>query len=224
MGTIDEFAISEEINIFLRNQNIFTVGQREVTTYSENITMNGSSNTATLAFANVKNIRSISSNGTALTNYQNYTANYEDYYGGTVGTVTFTTTPVANATMAMSYDYGSTDHVHPDFPRADLTLSSYPRTSIEITSVRTVGGAIGGKAHENDLMVSISVFAEKRKNVRTYSKNIRDALLTNNKSFQNFGYIAPLNAGPILKDPNRQDKIEQKTDDYIISHEWEVTA
>ena len=221
MTVIDDYVINEELDIFLRNQDILTRTQREVTSYSETFTMNGTSDSVTLTYSNVKNVRSVTSNSVALTNYQNYTANYE---GSDTGTVSLTTTPANNTTIAVNYDYGTTDHVHPDFPRADLTMSSYPRISIEVVSVRTVGGALGGKAHDNDLMISVSAFAEKRRDVRLYLKSVRDKLFTNNKTFYNFGYIKPMNTGPILKDPGRKGKVEQRTDDYIIPHEWEVTT
>lgn len=224
MAVIDDYVVNEELSIFLRNQNILTRAQREVASFSQSFTMNGTDSSVTLTNTNVKNIRSVASNAVVMTNYQNYTVHYEDHYGGTVGTISLTNTPANNVTIAVNGDYGGTDHVHPDFPRADLSMSSYPRVSVEVVDVRTTGGAIGGKAHDNDLMVSVSVFADKKQDIREYARSVRNAILTNNKSFQNFSYIKPMTGGPILKDPERKEKIEQKTDDYIIPHEWEVTT
>jgi uncharacterized protein YeeX (DUF496 family) len=222
MTTIDQYAIAEEIKVFLRNQDILSTTTREVTTATQNFTAGGVSSFVSLTNTNVKNVRSVTTNAVTAGRYTDYIVDYE---GANPGRITFTFTPPLNTSISVNYDYGSTDHIFSDFPRADINMSSYPRISCEVTTMRTNPVSITAGSRKTDVMVSISMLAESRRNVLSWSNTIRDNILSNKNTFYYFkNDFEPLTAGSIVKDPNRKGDIEQKTDDYIIKNIMEITT
>ena len=219
MSTIDEYEIEKELINFLRNEDIISIANRDVVTTTQNETAVGGETYIDLTNTNVKNVRLFTINSST----QSYGTDYSiDFDGDNPGRISITSALSLNDVTAIQYDYGATDSIYPDFPRVDLNYGSYPRVSCIITSASSRDIAVGGQAQLSDIMVSITVFGENKKNIYSMSKDIRDSIQNASKSFYNFEYIHPLNSGRLMHEPNRNDKIDQKTDDYKIPNVLEV--
>ena len=224
MSTIDEFEIEQELLVFLRNQNILTVAQRGVTTATDNFTASAGDTFVKVSNTNFKNVRNVTVQTVAQTHGTEYTVTYESDTASDIGKINFVTALSLNDVVAVQYDYGSTDRIYNDFPRVDLNISSYPRISAEIISKSSTEAGLGGQSQLSDLMFAVTVYENGKKGIDDKLKTIRTALQTGAKGFYNFGYIQPMNTGRIIHDPNRADKIDQKTDDYKIPFELEVNS
>lgn len=215
---LNTYNISEELVVFLRNQDILSTTQRGVTTAAQSFTANGSTSTFDVTnSATLKNVRTVTVNGSTQTPYTNYTANYET---SPVGRIVFTSTPALNATVSVSYDYGP-DKIFTDFPRVDLDASSYPRVSCAVTATRDAPLAISGTTTLSDVLVSMTIFDPKIKGTMDKVTAVRSAVNSYRKSFQNFTYIRPNGESRVLEDPNRRAKIMQKTIDWMIPEQVE---
>lgn len=216
---LDEANIEKELAVFLKNQDVFTITERGMTTVTENLTGNGAATTFDLVNPTVFNVRTVVVNSVSQVLKDDYTVDYE---GTNPGRVTFGTAPGNTLAVDITYDYSTSgDSIYTDFPRVDLQLNSYPRVSVGISSVRTTPIALGGGAFQSDLMVSITTFANKKNKIHSVATAIRQAVVDNEKSFKYVKTLRPLNVGSVIHDPNRHDKVDQKTDDYIILHEIE---
>ena len=224
MSTIDEFEIEQELLIFLRNQDILTVAQRGVTTATDNFTASAGDTFVKVSNTNFKNVRSVTVQTVAQTFGTDYTVTYESDTDADIGKVNFSTVLSLNDVVAVQYDYGSTDRIYNDFPRIDLSISSYPRISAEVISKASTEAGLGGQSQLSDLMFAVTIFDNGKKSIEDKLKSIRTAMQTGAKNFYNFGYIQPMNSSRIIHDPNRADKIDQKTDDYKIPFELEVNS
>jgi len=224
MSTIDEFEIEQELLVFLRNQNILTVAQRGVTTATDNFTASAGDTFVKVSNTNFKNVRNVTVQTVAQTHGTEYTVTYESDTASDIGKINFVTALSLNDVVAVQYDYGSTDRIYNDFPRVDLNISSYPRISAEVISKSSTEAGLGGQSQLSDLMFAVTVYENGKKGIDDKLKTIRTALQTGAKGFYNFGYIQPMNTGRIIHDPNRADKIDQKTDDYKIPFELEVNS
>ena len=224
MTTIDEFEIEQELLIFLRNQDILSTTQRGVTTVTNNSTATAGDTYVKVANTNFKNVRSVTIDDVAQTFGTNYTVTYESTTAEDIGKVNFASALSSGDVVAIEYDYGSTDRIYNDFPRIDLSISSYPRISAEVISKASTEAGLGGQSQLSDLMFAVTIFDDGKKSIEDKLKSIRTAMQTGAKGFYNFGYIQPMNSSRIIHDPNRADKIDQKTDDYKIPFELEVNS
>lgn len=218
MAVLNEYNILEEITVFLRNRDILTIGERGVATTTDNFTGNGILTTFTLTnSSNVKNVRAVVVNGSTQTNYTNYTANYE---GSNKGKVIMTAAVANNSTMSVNYDYGP-DTIYPDFPRADLDASSYPRIAVGISNPGSSDFDVGATATLNAPAVTVTVFDFKEKGVMDKVTNIRDQINSNDSAFYNFTYIRPTGTSVPFTDPGRSAKVVQKSINYQLPYNVE---
>ena len=111
---LNEYEILEELSVGLRNADILTTTERNVTTENITGTINGTSLAPTRT--DIKNVRFITVNSTTLTPYTDYTIDY-DSDSGSINQITFTSTQ--NGNYVVRYDYGS-DRIHPDYARPHL--------------------------------------------------------------------------------------------------------
>jgi len=221
---VDIWKVREELAVYFRNSDILSIARRNVTTVT-NESFAGPSTTAQLAHANVKNIRSITSNSGTLTAYTDYTIEYEG--GNNPGKITFT---VAQTNILITYDYG-TDKIYTDFPRDDLTYSSYPRIAIIVDESRIEPAGLGGKEFFTDFFVTIFVFAPAEKENTTDAAgqkwiedtidDIKNYVQTNGKSFNNFKYMRPIKTSRIMPAANKNLYVLQKSIDFIIQFVYE---
>lgn len=215
MVVLNEYNILEELTVFLRNKDILTIGERGVTTTTDNFTGTGATATFTLTNSNVKNVRTVTKDGgVSQTNYTNYTAFYE---GANAGKVVFSSNPSNGSVIAINYDYGA-DGIFPDFPRADLSLSSYPRVSLLLNVPASNDFDVGATATLNAPALTITVFDYKEKGVMDKVTSIRNHVNSSATSFSTFTYIRPTGTSQTFVDPARLAKVEQKSINYQLPY------
>lgn len=203
--TLNLTNIKTEIVNFLRNSDIFTVGVRGVTTRTDTGTFDADE-TYTLANAptTVKNIRSVT-RGTLLVYGQDYTVNFS------TGMITFTTAQTGAYTII--YDNGS-DKIHPDFPRDDLTIDSYPRIGFDIMNVNTVPLGIGGSQFISNIDFTVVVYEDNGDTIEVYIQAVKDAMRGNAKSFYYVNFVKPTITGPLIPSPDKKNEIMQRNTDF----------
>jgi hypothetical protein len=205
-SALDNSEIENELVIFLRNSDIFSITERGVTTKTDTLSGDGTKKIFDLTETNPKNVRSITVDTVELTEYEDYTVNYS------TAKVTFTTAPSDDTdNIEIEYDYGTGDKIYPDFPRTDLKIGSYPRVAVSIISIKTDELGLGAKANISDILISLSVYANGRENLNSYLKNIRESILKNKNNFHYLTFVTVQGQGPMINEPARADKILTKT-------------
>ena len=203
--TLNLTNIKTEIVNFLRNSDIFSVGTRGVTTRTDTGTFDSDS-THTLANAptTVKNVRSVT-RGSLLVYGEDYTVNFS------TGVISFTSAQTGAYTII--YDNGS-DKIYPDFPRDDLTISSYPRMAIDIQSVDTDALGIGGDTFISNINFTVVVYANTVWGIDGYIQAIKDAMRGNAKLFYYVNFVKPTITGPVINSPDMRNEIMQRNTDF----------
>ena len=191
---------------FLRNQDVFSTTIRGVTTREDTGTFSGDS-THTLANAPtiVKNVRSVT-RGTVLVYGTDYTVNF------LTGVISFTTAQTGAYTI--SYDTGP-DRIFPDFPRNDLTISSFPRIALDILNVGLDNFGIGGSQFISNVAFTIVVYDDNSNDLDGYIQTIKDLYVNNASSFYYLKFIKPTLIGPTINSADKKDEIMQKNIDIL---------
>ncbi len=215
--TLDYWKIKQEIVVFVRNSDIFTTTQRGVTTQTDSDVFTDV-DSFIIVKTNVKNIRSIVISGSTLT-LADYSVSYGD--GTTNCIITFTNTQ--NGAYTIRYDYG-TDKIFPDFPRGDLSISSFPRIATDLINVVTSPGGFGN-VNESEINFTIVVYDKKAEDIANYLTTIRNKFVANHITFVHLSqYVRPTNTGPLLKSPfeKGKDKILQQNIDFASPFKFEI--
>ena len=200
--------IKQEQVVFLRNQDIFTTTIRGVSTTTATGALSNET-TITIAKTNVKNIRSITVGGNSKTLGTDYTVDY-NHASGCV--ITFGSAQTGD--YSVSYDYGS-DKIYHDFPRDDLTISSYPRIAVDILSVSSDAFGVGGSKFIHNVAFTVVVYDDNTDDLDGYIDTIKDAYVSNAKNFYYLKFIKPTGIGPTIVSPDRRDEIMQKNIDLL---------
>lgn len=226
--TLDIQNIRNELCEVLRRSDILTTTIRGVTRTTGNYTVGVGGESAHTFTGNipVKDFYSLTVNSINKYFLRDYTINWA------TGVLTWNVALVNNDNVAYQIDWGSSgDKIYPDLPRDDLTLTSYPRVGIELTSISTTPLGLGGDTHISDLVITVIAWVSANKDssiaggfgglsdLSGLVKNIRDTLRTNAKSFYTFQYITPVSTGPLIK--GEDGKIMQQTSDYRIKFKVE---
>lgn len=200
---------------FLRNQDVFTVGVRGVTTRTDTGTFAGDS-TYTLANAptTVKNVRSVT-RGTLLVYGTDYTVNF------LTGVISFTSAQTGSYTII--YDNGS-DKIYPDFPRDDLTISSFPRIALDLLNVGMDNFGIGGSQFISNVAFTVVVYDDSTNDIDGYIQTIKDLYVNNAASFFYLKFIKPTLIGPTINSPDKGDEIMQKNLDLLGQFEVDTAS
>ena len=218
MAYIDLYKAREELVVFLRNKNILTTAQRGVTTKTDKF--NGDGVTVDFSLTplsgSVRNVRTVTVNSIMVSFGSGYKVNYS------TGVVTLATAPAAGTdNVEIQYDYGTGDKIFPDFPRSDLTLSSFPRIGVDIISAETTPGG-HGNVHITNILFSVIVQDDKTKTISDYGSAIRKAFITARNSFYYLGLVIPKSIGPLILSPNKSDKIMQQNFDFDSRFNFEI--
>lgn len=202
----------EELVFFLRNSDVLTISERGVTTASDTGTF-ASDSTHLINVSNLKNIRSITVGGSPLIFGTDYTYDTEFDDSGTKKTkITFASAQTGAFTIP--YDFG-TDKIWPDFPRDDLSISSYPRISIDTQDSGTDAFGIGGNDYISDIAITVVVYAKTTAKVSELVSDIRQKLITANQGFFYFKFLKPVGVGPIIVDPTSKKEIVSRSIDFL---------
>jgi len=198
---------SEQVD-FLRNNNVFTISERGVTTDTQEDTL-AAEDTITIALSTVKNIRSITVGGTSKYLGTDWNADYKNAAGCLI-------TFEADQTGAyvVTYDYGG-DKIYPDFPRNDLTINSYPRIAVDVINVATDALGIGGDSFISNVAITIVVYADNSDDLDTYIQAIKELYVSNAKNFYYLKFVKPTFIGPTIKSQDKKDEIMQKNIDIM---------
>lgn len=209
-------SLKTELVYLLRNSDVMTTTERNVTTQTDEETLDNDT-TYTINRTNVKNIRSITIGTTSLSYGDDYTINLDKVSGTTiVCEIKFNT--AQSGEMTLIYDYGS-DKIFTDMPRKDLTISSYPRISIEEISKNTDALSVGGKDFISNRLFTIVVFSENQEYIESKLDTIEQLIMTNAKKLYYSYFIRPTGKGPIIKNNHGNQTIIQKNVDLTSYYE-----
>jgi len=200
--------IKQEQVVFLRNQNVFTITQRGVTTANATGTLSGTK-VITIDKINVKNIRSIIVDSVSKSIGTDYTVNYKHSTGCVI---TFGSNQTGD--YVVSYDYGH-DKIYPDFPRDDLTISSYPRIAVDILNVGIDAFGIGGSQFISNVSFTIVIYSNNTDDLDSYIQTIKDLYISNSKEFYYLKFIKPTLIGPTINSLERSNEIMSKNIDLL---------
>lgn len=221
MAAIDLWNIKSELLVFLRNADVLTTSERGVTTTTEEFDGNGSTTTFDVSNTNLKNVRSVTVDGSPLTFGTDYTV---DYDGSNPGRVT-TTSPPGSGTdnVDIQYDYGTTDKIFPDWPKASVKLGTYPRIAIDIIGTTSEEAGFNDVGLITNAIVDITVFANKTKKVDDVHDAIRTAFLAAKKDFYYFDFLTFNSQGPLLEATDRSEYVLYRNTEYEIINMVELT-
>jgi len=104
------------------------------------------------------------------------------------------------------------NRVFHDYPRSDLSDSSFPRATVDVIGMRLDGSAISGTKITN-LLLSITVYGLTAKQVDQLISKVDKVMLSTN--FTNFEIVTPARISSVIKDPDR-DKRWQRSIDYEL--------
>ena len=221
MATIDFKKIKFEFLNFLRNSDILTLTQRGVATTTDNGTF-AADLTHTIAVTNIKNIRSIVIGGTTLSYGKDYTVDL--FFLDTTYKTKITFTVAQTGVYVITYDFGTGDKIWDDFPRNDLTVSSYPRIGFDIISGTTREMGVGAMHTLSEVIISVVVYAGTKNEIEETLYNIRNVILSAKKDFYYIKFITPGDIGPMIMNPNPSQKIMQRNYDFYTRLKTEAVA
>jgi len=205
--------IKNEWVYFLRNSDVFSISQRNVSTTTATGTFS-SATSYSIPVTNIKNIRSITVDSTSLSYITDYIYDI-DFLDTTIKTkITFTT--AQTGAYVITYDYG-TDKIYPDFPRSDLTISSFPRMGFDIINIASNVGGFGG-VNLNKVSLGTIIYAPKTEDLQAYIDSLRLAIFNAKLSFNYLGkYVRIVTTGPIITSEREtgKDKIFQQNIDVV---------
>jgi len=199
--------IKQEQVVFLRNNDIFSITERGVTTANATGTLSGTK-VITISTAAIKNIRSVTVGAVSKYVGTDYTA----VYGTTSTIITFGSNQTGD--YSVSHDYG-TDKIYPDFPRDSLSISSFPRIAVDILSVPIDAFGIGGDTFISDVSMTIVVYDDNSDDLDSYIQTIKDLYVSNSKAFYYLSFVKPTLIGPTINSPDKKDEIMQKNIDIL---------
>ena len=184
--------VKQEQVVFLRNNDVFTISQRGVTTANATGSLSAQ-DTITISTVGIKNIRSVTVAGVPKYVGTDYTA----AYGASSTIITFGSNQTG--AYSVSHDYGA-DKIYPDFPRDDLTISSFPRIAIDILNAPMEPFGIGGDSFISNVALTIVVYDDNSDDLDSYIQTIKDLYVANAKNFYYLGFVKPSMIGPTIND------------------------
>jgi len=204
--------LRNEYLYFLRNSDIFTITERNVTTVQINGTFTAESEII-IGVSNIKNVRTVEVDSTVLDYGADYTVDTDFDDSGTIKCkITFTSPQTGD--YEIIYDHG-TDKIFSDFPRSDLSIDSFPRIGFDVIYTTTDPGGLG-TVDVSVIGITTVAYGKTIDDLRDYIDNIRDAVRANKGSFYYMGgFTQVIATGPIIKsdDSYAKDKIFQQNID-----------
>lgn len=203
--------LKTEVAFLLRNSDIMTTTERGVTTTTATGTLDADT-TFLINKTNVKNIRSIVVGEITLKYGDDYLLDLDYNDAGTIKTqITFNLAQTGDITV--TYDYGS-DKIHTDFPREDLTITSFPRISVDIITGTDAAFGVGAGVFISDTMFTVIVYSESQEYIEAKLELIKTMLINSCKSLYYAPFITPAGQGPIIKSDNRGQMILHRNRDF----------
>lgn len=216
MAYIEQDKLVIEFLNFLRNSDIFTTTQRSVTTTSESFTTTlTGAQTFTLSKTNTKNIRSVTYDSTVLVYGKDYSINTDDYKV-TINSV------VPTKNVVISFDYG-TDKIWPDYPRMDLTISSFPRIGFEVYGFKSELAGFGNVLRSN-WRFDVRIYGTSAEETITILDTLRQKIISARNSMYYCSYIYPGNVLDLgyFDTEKGKNKIYVKGLDVLSENNYEI--
>lgn len=219
MATYNLQDITEDIMNTVRNSDVISIANRGVTTGSFSGSA-GLGSTFDLGQTGIKNIRSYTRATVAQRLFKDFTVNWA------TGIVTSIVAFAGGEALVVSFDYGTGDKIYPDMPRADLSLSSYPRVGLQITNSNTQDFGLGGASHISDILITVYVWVPANKDssvaggiggtesLKDLLTTIRTSMRTNAKLFGTFPFVTPKTTSPVMASDDK--KLLQLSQDYNV--------
>jgi len=209
--TFNSRLAKNEIVIFMRNQDIFTITQRGVTTDNDTGTFSADTEYV-INKTNVKNIRAITVDATPLVFGTDYLVDYNFLDTTIKCKITFTS--AQTGAYDIEYDYG-TDKIYPDLPRTDLSIDSFPRIAIDTIGLDTEELGLGADANMTNASFAIYVYDSKTSTIESFIDTLRTKFIQNKKNFFYMNFLTVVTVGPMLLYGSGKQKIYQKNLDLI---------
>ena len=204
--------LKQEIVYLLRNGDVFTTSEREVSTTSTTRVLNNDSSLL-INVGNVKNIRSLTIGSNSLKLYTDYDLDITFNDSGSIKTLVTFKTPQTGS-YEVVYDYGK-DKIFPDLPKPEIKISSFPRIGIDIIGEDSEDNELSGNSELVNISFSIIVYRNKTWDIDEIIHKIKTLIFNNKKTLYNARYIKKLSSGPITKFIDGKEKIFQRNIDYI---------
>ena len=194
----DEQSIKDEFLNFLRYSvnSLDPQGRVTETTTTETYSnLNNGRFEPSNMLSYVKNV--IVNSTDTLTFGEDYTIHYrDDIISGTTKQGEIELLGSYNSSDSIKFTYGEITEVdqnwiYPDFPRIDLSPSSYPRVGFNMTTSTDEYGQGGGNEYalSHDITFQVRVAATSQARVLAIHKVLREAITQNAKNFYNVNYI-----------------------------------
>lgn len=204
MTTIDLIKIKEEILNLIRNGNVLTIAQRNVTTVTENL-VGSVGSIITLSNEGVKNIRSLKISTVLQTVYVDYDINIITKTAVESKVIDLTTALTGGEAIEVIYDYSpdskKEDRIYADFPEDFLTVSSFPRIGFEIDSIVSTSRSTNDTLIQENILINFITITT-AKLVDSLEKSVYDIIFNNRKSMNNNNLMRP--SGRSSKDPYKK--------------------
>jgi len=214
MTIINSSDVLEEWTYFLRNSDILTITERNVTTDTDTGTF-ASDLTHTISVTNIKNIRSIVVASVTLTFGIDYTYDINNGLVGSKDTL-ITFTSAQTGAFTITYDFGS-DKIFPDYPKNNLSIGSFPRIACDIVSETSEVQGFGNQriAILTSFLLSSVCYADTTRKLRSMNDSIKTAIMNNQNGFFFFKITLPQDASRITVADNLKEEILQQTRQFI---------
>jgi len=224
--SIDLYAIKREILIKLRNELTDTHSPSRTTDRTEYFS--GDNSTKIFELTKdisrngnhlVKNVKTVTVNGVALSEYTDWTFKYQ---GTDNGKITFTTAPdnASSDNIVLTYSFGLA-WIFTDLPRTEITPKNCPRISIELLSAPSAEIALGAEVLKTPMSISMTIIANKTYDLDVLTKQVRDAILDNRTSFHNINLITEPRMSPTIISGDPEAYMFQRTIDWTIPNNYE---
>jgi len=213
MAIINEKQMRDEVAVFLKNQNVLSASERGVTTVTdESLGTLSTTSFSYIAKSNVRNIRNVKVAGSTLTYGTDYTVDY--YYLDTTRKCRIDYTVAQTGIATVTYDWGTTEKIYPNFPRTDMTLASYPRIGLEIVDIDSKPYGFNNVNNSN-VDISFTVLDDSKDNITDIVTDIRTAIVNNQSGFFYLKLVKPRRTGPVVPvtDGKAKDKLFSKSFD-----------
>lgn len=218
---IDMMELRREALHLVRNSGVLSDSQRGVTSTTDTGTF--SSDTSHLiSVTNGKAISSIVVDGSPLVYGKDYTylLDYDD--SGTIKIqVNFTSAQTGAYTI--TYDFG-TDKIFPDYPRTELSISSFPRVAVDVSDITTGAGGFGS-VDESEVNVTVTLYSPTTLELSNLVSTLR-AYIRSQKTgtwfLGNYIQIVSISPAIVAERAAGKDKIFQQTLDFRGRFRYEV--
>lgn len=148
-----------------------------------------------------------------------------DYVSGTKQLkISFMTPPVSGTNnIEVLYRDGAT-WVYPDYPQVQSTLTNFPRIVVDVIGGISSEQSLDG-AHKNTILnISITVYDFQTERLDGIIDDVRNNLLSAQKSFYYTKYLSVGNMSPLIYTQGTNNKIFQRTIDFDSLWNFEVVS